>query len=732
MTRHSKIPFTGPLALAVSMVISIAHAQTASDVVDLGTIVLKRTSDTPLENYEGYAAEASSTATRGLPGDLAKSPRSVTVVTREQVEDQGARSLEDAIAYTPGVTVQTYGSDSRYEQYAIRGYEGQSTSTYRDGMPLRTFGWGAWRTEVFGVERIEVLRGGTADLYGSNEPGGVVNAVTKRPQFTYGGEILTRLNSHGGGELGFDVTGPLSDTIAYRFVGLFGETGTVFDEVDEGRVYLAPSLTWKATDRTNITFFGQYQKDDVGDTYVIVPQFGSQLANPIASYDNDFYSGNPDRNIIETTQNYLGYELDHGFDNGLTFRSRARFAENDWINQTTYPAAFYSSTGVAGAVDSAIMTDFDVDQTTTQFSFDNALVKEFSFGNVSGQIIGGVDYYEAEYDNTYSFRYAGNRNLLTESTVVIPGIPVAADIEFTQDIKQVGYYLGANAEIADNWLVTVSLRHDRVDMTTVSSGFSQRNKTDYTTGNIGVSHTFRNGVTLYSNAGTSFNLPPVGVNASSQPLEVETATSYEIGARFRPLGSNSLLSIALFDVTKDNTTQLLNQFAGDPRVEQVGEIRSQGVEVSANYAFKNGVSVLANYTYNDAKITQNATNQGNRVARIPEHSASLWLNYDVQAPRFDGLSLGVGARFTGDRFSDSANTATRKISDLTVFDASVAYEWDDWSATLSARNLTDRQDVTFCTSGAEAATQAGLPLAEAGGCTYGTGRTIQLSLTRRF
>lgn len=732
MTLDSKTILISPLAISISMAGSITHAQSASDEVNLGTILLESASEKPLENYEGYAAEASSTATRGLPGDLAKSPRSVTVVTRKQAEDQGARTLEDAIAYTAGVTVQTYGSDGRYDQYAIRGYEGQSTSTYRDGMPLRTFGWGAWRTETFGLERIEVLRGGTADLYGANEPGGVVNAVTKRPQFTFGGEFLTRLNSNGGGEAGIDVTGPLSDTVAYRFVGLFSDTGTVFDEIDEGRIYLAPSLTWKVTDNTNLTVYAQYQKDDIGDTYVIVPQYGSQLPNPIASYGNDFYTGDTDRTEIESTQVYVGYEFDHEFNNGLTFRSRARYAENDWFNQTTFPAAFYSSTGVAGAVDTAIMTDFDVDQTTTQISFDNALVKEFSFGNVNGQVIGGIDYYKAEYDNTYSFNYAGNYNLLTGDTFVIPGVPTTADIVIDQDIKQLGFYLGTSAEIGDNWLVTGTVRHDRLDMTTTSGGASQRNKSSYTTGNVGLSYTFNNGVTLFSNAGRTFNLPPIGVDAAGDILDVETANSFEVGTRFRPLGSNSLLSLALFNVTKDNTTQLLNEFVGDPRLEQVGEIRSQGFEVSANYAFQNGIAALANYTYNDAKITQNTTNQGNHVARIPRHSASLWVNYEVQDPRFNGLSLGVGARYTGDRYSDSENTASRKISSYTVFDASIAYKWDDWNVTLAARNFTDEQEVTFCTSGAAAAAQAGVNTSEAGGCSYGSGRTIQLTMTRSF
>jgi iron complex outermembrane receptor protein len=735
MSTRSKVLAAGPLMISVGLAAQGAQAQSKPEEVVLDTITVEGDDAGSLENVEGYAAEASGTALRGLPTDIATTPRSVSVITSQQINDQGATSLEEAIAYTPGVTVQTYGLDNRYDQFAIRGFETQTSGNYRDGMPLRLYGWGAWRTETFGLERIEVLRGPTSSLYGANEPGGLVNSITKRPRFEQSTQALLRTSAYGGVELGLDTTGPASDTLAYRFVFLGGETGTVYDEVDEQRLYFAPSVTWSPTDTTNLTVFAQYQKDKVGDTYILVPQYGSQLPNPLGEYDNDFYSNNPNRNDIETTQSYVGYEFDHEFGDGFTFRSRARYADNDWTNETAYAGAFFSSAilagqpPVSGAIDTATLYNFDVDQTTKQTSFDNGLLKEFSFGNVNARVIGGVDYYRGEYDNTYSFGYGGTHLLQTGNILFIPGVPTTPTVfDTTQDVKQTGLYLISNFEIGNNVIVDASLRHDWVDLETEFNGANLDNKQDYTSGHFGVSYNFDNGVTVYGSAARSFNLPPAGVDSTGEPLNVEKAEAYEIGARFRPLGTNSLLSIALFDITKTNTPQSIPGFPG--AFEQVGEVRSKGVEVEVNYAFANGFSILGAYNFIDAKITDDEVNEGNRVARVPEHSASLWLAYDVaQAP---GLRLGVGARYTGERFSDSANTAAYELDDVTVFDASVSYAFEGWQATLAARNLADKRYVTYCQAGDPSGLVPGAIASQAGGCAYGAGRTVELTLSRTF
>ncbi|MEO1110373.1 MAG: TonB-dependent siderophore receptor [Pseudomonadota bacterium] len=744
MSTRSKVLAAGPLVVSVGLAAQSAQAQTTDEVV-LDPITIEGGASDSLENVDGYAAEAAETALRGLPSDIAITPRSISVVTPEQINDQGATTLEEAISYTPGVTTQTFGADGRYDQYAIRGFEVQNSNTYRDGMPLRLFGFAGWRTETFGVERVEVLRGASSSLYGASQPGGLVNVVTKRPRFENSREFLARTSSDGGLELGLDVTGAATEDLAYRFVFLGGESGTQYDETDENRIYFAPSLTWAPTDQTNLTLFAQYQKDKVPDSYILVPQYGSQLPNPIAHYGNDFYTNNPNRNDIETTQNYLGYEFDHEFGNGLTFRSRARYADNDWTNKTGYAAGFFSSAILAGqpalpnAIDAALLVDFDVETRTKQATFDNGLSKEFSFGNVDATVIGGVDYYRSDYTDSLSYAFGGFKLLESGTIVGSPAVPSGPlqIVNTSQDIRQTGVYLLGNFEIGQRLVVDAGLRHDWVDITGTSSSTSilgssttnLDNKQNFTSANLGASYTLDNGISLYGAVARSFNLPPGGTDVNGDQLNIETSQSWEVGAKFRPLGTNSLLSIAYFDITKKDTPQEVLSNPG--RFEQLGEVRSKGIEVAANYSFGNGLSVLGAYNYIDAKITQDSRNQGNRLARIPEHSASLWVAYDLaQVP---GLRLGAGARYTGERFSDNANTAAFKVGSVTVFDASVSYQWDGWTAVVAARNLADKEYVTYCQiDQTDILNLVPINQAQAGGCSYGAGRSVELSLTRRF
>ena len=735
MIQRNYLLSVGHIALLASLSAAQVHAQNSDTATVLDPINVQGDDGALLESFEGYAAEAATSATR-IPTDLKTTPRSVTVVGEEQMQDQGVRSIEQAIGYTPGVLAQTFGVDGRYDQYAIRGFDAQNTGYYRDGMPLRTFGYAAWRTEPFMLERLEVLRGPTADLYGANEPGGLVNAITKRPEFEQSGTVRGSLFGEGGGEVALDVTGPLSDDFAYRLTGVLNESGTLFDDVDQGRLLIAPSVTWQPSDATKLTIFGQYQKDDIGDTYVLLPEYGTLHHNPLGEYDNDFYTGNPDRNTIESEQNYLGYELEQGFGSGLTFLSRGRVATNEWYNETSYVGAFFASSGQPGAVDTAIMIDFDVDQEVEQISFDNGLKQELNFDNVTASLIAGVDYYQADSDYDRRDAFAGYKDLATGVTSPGAIVPPPNESQIAQDVEQTGVYLIGQAEIGTNWVLNAGLRYDevRTDVSQVAGGTTseQTNKDDFTSASFGASYNFANGTTLYGNGARSFNLQPVGIDSNGNPLGVEESDGFEVGARFQPVGTGSLFTVALFDITKKNTVQPSPSVPG--AYEQIGEVKSRGLELGAAHQFDNGLSILGSYTYLDTEISEDSAYEGNELARAPENTASLWVNYAFQAPAYEGLSVGVGARYVGERYSDSNNTESRKVPDSTLFDASVSYDWGDWNAVLAARNLADESKPTFCTAG----TTDVYPLIptgntdEAGGCALGEGRTITLSLTRTF
>ncbi|WP_341368071.1 TonB-dependent siderophore receptor [Yoonia sp. BS5-3] len=731
------------LALAAStcLVPVGALAQTTDETGDvfLGTIVLQAINDGG-EAVTGV--EAANTAGSRLPVNPEDLPRSVTILPSELFEAQGARTLEEAASYSPGISTETYGRDDRYDEFSLRGFEVQQSGKYRDALPLRAVDFAAWRTETFGLESINILRGPTSDLYGANQPGGLINGVSKRPEFTQGGEARLTTKSDGGGEVAVDTTGPVSDAVAYRLVALFNQFGTNYDEVETGRIYIAPSLTYEASDDTSVTFYGQYQEDQVGDVYINVPEYGSYQDNANGTWDRDLYTANPDANDIETQQNYVGYELEHYFTNQLSLISRARASQNDWDMDTEYATAFVNISYILGApvgdpsdVDTGIMTKFTVDQTTEQFSADNALSYEFSTANVDGQIIAGVDHFTLSSDIDSSLGYTGERNLLTgEVTTYLAGsLPTDLPNSRQVELQQTGVYLNGRADFGGQAVLSGGIRQDFVDyeidgfntgLDTTVTEFGYEIEDSVTSANLALGYRVTPDVLAYGAVSNSFSLPLDGVTEDGSALEVERGLSFEAGLKFASANGATATNIAYFDITKSDV--LVTDQTDTRFVEQIGEVRSKGLEIEVTHDFGNGLSLFGSATYTDAEVTEDTFYEGNDVARVPEFAAGLFAQYELQ--QIDGLSVGLGLRHSGERFSDAANTY--EMEAVTLVDGSISYGVDDWTFTAAARNLADKEYVGYCH--ANPALFGNALDSFSGGCVYGEGREISLTARRTF
>lgn len=748
MTRLRILSLSSLLMTSTFLAPSALIAQELEDdVIHLGEVVLRAIND----GGAGVSpAQAANTAGSRVPVNPEDLPRAVTVLPRELFEAQGARTMEETVAYSPGIVTETYGQDNRYDEYVLRGFEAQIGGAYRDAMPLRTVDWASWRTEPFGLESVNILRGPTSDLYGTNQPGGLTNGVSKRPEFSFAGELRTVFTSEKGKEVGVDVTGPLSDTVAYRLIALVNESGTNYDAVDTGRVYIAPSLTFEPTDETRFTVYGQYQKDNVGDTYVPVPMYGSLMPNPIATYGPGTYTGNPDYNTIETTQNYLGYELEHEFTPGLTLMSRARVSKNDWLNQTEFPAAFVNLNTVNGLaltpneIDTALMSVFDVDQQLDQTSADNALLWEFDTGAASGTLAFGLDYYKVDSDTAFSYGYRGARDLETGALLdptLNPGLaflgstaPAQLDSNRAIQLDQLGLYVNGHADIGDRFVLSGGLRRDRVSYAAqgvmqvpgATIPFDHETKANTTSGNVSLGYKVSEDMLAYGSVSRSFNLPPSGLNSSFEALDIEKSTSYELGMKFTSADARTSFGVAAFDITK-NDVAFDDPGSAHPLIyTQVGEVRSRGLEFEATHDFDNGLSLFGSFSVVDAKVTQDAVYGGNQTARAPRFSAALFAQYEV--PQVEGLAVSFGARHTGERYSDIANAI--QLEAVTLYDASISYQYEDWQMLLAARNLTDEQFIGYC--GGNFLPLGGGLDTYAGSCVHGAGREVSLTLRRSF
>lgn len=721
----------------------IPGATLAQEVTDLDPIILEGDGNAP---QGPYGVVSTDTASR-LPVDVQRTPRSVSTVTQEQIKEQGAVTLEDSLTYSAGVNAGIYGLDGRYDEFAIRGFEAQNAGIYRDGMPLRTYSFSGWRTEPFGLEQIDVLRGPTGDLYGANEPGGLVNGQSKRPKFSDEIIVQSRVDDKGSMGFGFDLNRAPSDTWAFRTVFWGGKEETRYDGIDGARLFFAPSVTVEPSDDTKLTVFAQYQKDNVPDNYVLVPELGSRSPNPVASYGPETYTGLKSKSDIETTQKFIGYEFEHNF-GAATFLSRARYATNDYRYDTTIigavgASAFLGRTPGADptAVDLALLTNFDVDDASTQLSFDNALRYEFDTGSVSGTLLAGVDHYRVDVDSKITYGNAGAL-FLTNGFYVGPGTPgnpnpFAAVIPsyLKQDIRQTGAYLIGNADIGDRTTVQASLRHDWVDteseqlilLTTAPRSF--KTSESFTSGSLGLSYEIQDGLNVFASASRSFELPPVGEEAETRnPLKIETANSYEIGLKYQ-IGDRGSLGLTLFNVDKQNVGYRPDPFSFN--YQQIGKLRSRGLEFEGQAELGNGFAIMGSYTYNDAEILEslNASIIGNQFARIPQNSGSIWVTKAVEEGPLDGVTFGFGARHIGKRYSDQSNKIEHEA--VTLLDAGISYERENLTVGLTARNLADKEYVAYCTP-ATGAALLGEAARYSNLCSYGKEREIALTATFEF
>ncbi|SFK81769.1 iron complex outermembrane recepter protein [Pseudovibrio ascidiaceicola] len=777
MGIHYKSALLSGSSISLLLFAGIANAQEAGPPnQDLDEVVVYGSSvaEDALAPTLGYVPTETASAGRiGLP--IEETPRSVSVVSSQQMEDQGAESIVDAISYSAGVMPAIYGFDLRYDNYTIRGFEsGVGGVNYRDGLPLRIFAWGGWNIEPFGVERVEVLRGPSSDLIGANQPGGLVNTVTKRPLEDFEAKIQASYGNHNRKQIAADVTGSLSEAspISYRLVGVGRLSDTQVDEVKDDRLYFAPSLTAKIGDNTKLTLLAQYQKDIQGASWQILPSMGTLKSNgQEGDFDYSTFAGDPDRKGLNRDQHYIGYELDHDFGDGVELYHRARLAYNKINYDSAYNGgaldfdSLTSSPTAISGIDTAVLIANEVDETAWQGSVDTALKWDKEFGAVSTQFVAGVDLYKGQSEADLGGGYAGEKNLKTGDITSnlgnllkaggTTGNPVADNAFYAyvdgllapqtgyqdQKVSQAGVYAAANSKIFDKFRLDLSLRHDWLSTETraklASPGAMAAHESTYNTaltGRIGASYVSDIGFIPFVSYGTSFDVPPAGVTTDGKVFDPTTAEQFEVGLKYAPEAFNGFFSVTGFHITKDNL--VVSDPDNSAHRAQVGEVRSQGIEVEGAIELFNGLSALASYTYLDTEITKDLTGKlaGKQLERTPEHSGSFWLKYDFadQGNWLDGLSIAAGARYLGDRYADTKNTV--QLDAVTLLDAGVTYEYNNLKLSFTGRNLADKSYISHCGTASLADPSLGLsiPTMDSMNCTYGRGRELRLQLTSTF
>lgn len=692
---------------SVALVAQSARAQDAAEM-ELPSILLQYQLDYS-GRVDGYLASATETGVKsGVP--LSEVPQSISVVTSTELETRSPDEIEDAIAYVPGINPSTWGTDDRFDQFAIRGFDMGSSALYRDGLPQKVLSFSAFSTDPFMIDRIDVLRGPAGVLYGSNDAGGMVNLVTKRPVFDRLAQGRLSYGSNNTAEVGFDWSDTISadGTMAARVTGLLRNGETEVDNSENDRAFVSGGFTWAPSDDTTFTVLGHVQQD-AKTPLIFSPVAGEDFDTAYGSLPDDYSYRQSDYNHFETTQESLGWELTHRFDDNLTYNQRFRLA-----HQTTdYAQLDYSYADDTGLNYYAFRNDEDA----RSIGFDNNLEWANQLLGAENSVIAGVDYQYSRVDVTQY--YDGTIYTLPYDDLTFDfGVtdPTLSSHDLTT-YEETGIYLQDHLKFSNGTSITAGLRYSWFENEAVDllSNSTSSQSDSAATGMIGVTHEFANGLTPYVGYSEGF-IQNIGTTISGETLDPSKSKQWEAGLRYQPT-NKLMLSGALFDLRKTNVK---DYDLSDPTFSsftQVGEVRSRGFELEARGQLTSNLQGVLSYGYLDSEIisSSDASKLGNANAMAPNHQLALWLDYDASAV-VKGLSVGGGVRYTSESYSTQDNQ--RLTPSYTTADMSVTYATRNFDVNLNVSNLFDRDYYGVCYDGY--------------GCVNGEGRVIEFSLSRQF
>lgn len=311
--------------------------------VQLEPVVVEgETGDSATGPVDGVVAKETKTGSKTAT-KLTEIPQSVSVIGRQEIDDQGAQKIDESLRYTAGVFTQPFGPDSDTNWIFIRGFQATDTGIYMDGLQLFSYGFGGFYVDSFGIERIEVLKGPASVLYGGSNPGGIVNYVSKRPDGRQR-YVETGVNDAGRVYLGFDIGDIAGDgVVSYRVNGRVAGGDTYSDLQDGWRGFISPSITWQPDEQTRLTVLANFSHiDENHNGGNFLPYIGTVVDRVVdgvnyGRIDPDANFTEPGIDLYKREQGSIGYEFEHTLDNDWTVRSNTRFGAASIDEVSVYP-----------------------------------------------------------------------------------------------------------------------------------------------------------------------------------------------------------------------------------------------------------------------------------------------------------------------------------------------------------------------------------------------------------
>jgi catecholate siderophore receptor len=631
---------------------------------------------------DSYSIQRTLSATK-TDTALVDVPQAITVVTRELIDDQGMRGIGDVTRYVPGAGI-AQGEGNR-DTPVLRG-NSTTADFFIDGVrdDVQYF------RDLYNVDRVEVLKGPNAMIFGRGGSGGLINRVSKQANGVAVNELSLQLGSWEQYRATLDVGQSADDTIAWRVAALYEEAGSYRDDVTLKRYGVNPTFAWNLAARTRVRAGFEYFHDErVADRGL-----SSYQGRPVAATANTFF-GDPAQSPVDATVHTVFATLEHQFTNGASLRNTTRFATYDKFYQNVFPGAV-NAAGTMVAL-SGYNNATDRDNLFNQTD----LVLPFETGRISHQMLAGLELARQETTNRRETGYFDTINSTTTSVSVSLAnprttLPVtfrqsATDASNSGVAETVALYVQDQITLLPQLQAVAGVRYENftVDFLNRRNGATVSSDDELVSPRAGLLYKPAAHISVYAGYSTTY-MPRAGEQLSSltltnRSLDPENFRNHEIGFKW-DLRPDLAFTAAAYRLDRRNV--VITDPADPTKSLLVDGQRTEGVEVGLTGRISRRWSVAGGYAYQDGRIltTQSATIvAGRRLAQLPRHTLSLWNRYDFNR----SWGLGLGAIYRDEIFASADNAVT--LPSFVRLDAAVFWRVSErFRAQLNVENLLDR------------------------------------------
>ncbi|MGE0532502.1 MAG: TonB-dependent receptor [Hyphomonadaceae bacterium] len=621
-----------------------------------------------------YTEDATATATR-TDTALRDVPQSVSVITNDLIEDQGMRSMADVVRYVPGVSMGQ--GEGHRDAPTLRG-NSSTADFFVDGVRDDV----QYYRDLYNAERVEVLKGPNAMIFGRGGGGGVINRVTEWAGWVPYRELSLTAGSYdqlrGAADLGF----VLNDDTALRLNAFYEDSDSYRDFVNVERWGVNPTSAFRLGTNTELRVGYEHFVDD----RVVDRGVPSQNGRPWSGSREAFF-GNPDVSYAEAEVDALSAFLDHDFSDTLTIRNRTQYADYYKFYQN-----IHANSAVDGSGNVALQ---GYNSTTERQNFFNQtdLIWRTSTGSVSHTILAGFEFGSQQTDNTRSPNFTGlpTVNVSAPTTTAVGIIPAPLQTDNHVEANVAAIYLQDQIELSDQWQIIAGARFDRFDLDfddrrAANADFSRDD--DLVSPRLGVIYRPVQPVSIYASYSVSY-LPQSGdqfasLDATSAALEPEEFENLELGVKW-DITRALALTAAIYQLDRSNTRAIES---GTGNTVLTGEQRSEGFEIGLAGSMTDRWQIAGGYSYQNVEITSTTTAApaGRVVPLTPEHTFALWNNFRL-TPRF---GAGVGVTHQTESFTTISNAVT--LPEFTRVDVALFFALTDQvEAQLNIENLFDEE-----------------------------------------